>query len=292
MIYVKLFATAVFWGGTFIAGRVIVRQVDPFSAAFLRFAVAAFFLLMFCRYREGRFPVAKRRQILPLFFLSATGILFYNMFFFMGLKHIEAGRAAIVVANNPICIALLSAYFFKDRLTPQKITGIVLSVSGALIVILRGDLAGIFQGGFGRGEFYIFLCVISWSAFSLIGKSVLKGLSPLVSVTYASLFGLLLLLPLAAMEGVFHHIRGYTSTEWLGIFYLGFFGTVLGFVWYYEGIQRIGPTKASIFINFVPISAIVLAFFILGEQLTLSLLSGTILVSFGVYLTNTAGSRL
>ena len=62
-------------------------------------------------------------------------------------------------------------------------------------------------------------------------------------------------------------------------------------MWYYEGLVRIGPTKASLFINFVPVSAILLAFFILGEPLTVSLGVGTILVSFGVYLTNVASLR-
>jgi drug/metabolite transporter (DMT)-like permease len=72
----------------------------------------------------------------------------------------------------------------------------------------------------------------------------------------------------------------------LALFYLGFFGTVLGFVWYYQGIQHIGAIKASVFINFVPISAIVLSFFILREPLTGSLLLGTAMVLVGVYLTN------
>jgi len=75
-------------------------------------------------------------------------------------------------------------------------------------------------------------------------------------------------------------------TAWLSLFYLGFFGTVIGFVWYYEGIKALGPTKASLFINFVPISAVLLAFLILDEPITPSLLVGTILVSSGVYLTN------
>jgi drug/metabolite transporter (DMT)-like permease len=83
----------------------------------------------------------------------------------------------------------------------------------------------------------------------------------------------------------------YSKMEWLSLLYLGIFGTVLGFVWYYEGIKAIGPMKASQFINFVPISAIVLAFLILGEPVTPSLLVGTILVCSGVYLTNRASMQ-
>jgi drug/metabolite transporter (DMT)-like permease len=74
--------------------------------------------------------------------------------------------------------------------------------------------------------------------------------------------------------------------EWANIFYLGFFGTVMGFLWYYQGIREIGPTRAGLFINFVPISAILLAFLFLEEPVTISLLIGTLLVSSGVYLTN------
>jgi drug/metabolite transporter (DMT)-like permease len=82
------------------------------------------------------------------------------------------------------------------------------------------------------------------------------------------------------------NFRHYFLVDWVSMFYLGFFGTVIGFVWYYEGIKKIGPMKASLFINFVPISAVVMAFFILDEPITLSLLVGTLLVCSGVYLTN------
>jgi len=81
-------------------------------------------------------------------------------------------------------------------------------------------------------------------------------------------------------------MKYYMTSEWISIFYLGFFGTVLGFVWYYEGIKKIGPTRAGLFINFVPVTAIILAFLILKEPLTLSLLVGALFVCSGVYLTN------
>ena len=78
----------------------------------------------------------------------------------------------------------------------------------------------------------------------------------------------------------------YSLADWTSILFLGVFGTVLGFVWYYEGIRKIGPTKAGQFINFVPISAVLLAFLILGEPITWSLLTGGLFVISGVYLTN------
>jgi drug/metabolite transporter (DMT)-like permease len=285
LIYVKLLLTAVFWGGTFVAGRSLVQDVGPFSAAFFRFAIASVFLVGLTWKIEGKLPVLKRAQVLPVLLLGATGVFSYNLFFFKGLKLITAGRAAIIVANNPVFIALLSAFIFKEKLNVIKAAGITLSVSGAMVAISRGNLGEVLQGNLGWGEFYIFLCVASWVAFSLLGKAVMSGLSPLASVTYSSITGTVLLCVPAYREGLTDCIY-YSLSDWWDIFYLGFFGTVLGFVWFYEGINQIGPTKAGLFINFVPISAILSAYLILDEPLTVSLLIGTILVTSGVYLTN------
>ncbi|HOP47379.1 MAG TPA: DMT family transporter [Desulfobacteraceae bacterium] len=286
VIYLKLLLTAFFWGGTFIAGRIVADNVGPFSASFLRFVVASVILLIINYKIEGRMPRLERRHWLPVIFLGLTGVCLYNIFFFSGLKMIDAGRAALIIALNPIAIALLSAYFFKEKLGLTRIVGILLSITGAMVVITDGNLSEIFSGSLGLGETFIFGCVLSWSAFSLIGKSITANLSPLVSISYASVAGTIGLLIPAIYEGLLKDLWKYTCSEWVSIIYLGLFGTAIGFVWYYEGIKRMGPAAASQFINFVPISAVVLAFLILGEPITASLLIGLILVSSGVYIVN------
>jgi len=286
LIYIKLFFTAAFWGGTFIAGKILAQTVGPFSASFLRFLTASFFLILITWKIEGSFPAIRKKQIFPLIFLGLTGVFAYNVFFFKGLRLIEAGRASIIIANNPIFITLLSALIFREKLTLLKFTGVLISVTGAVIVISKGDFIGIVNGGIGLGEFLIFCCVLSWVCYSLIGKAVMTDLSPLVSVTYSAIIGTACLFIPALFEGMQNDMKNYTVSDWISIFYLGFFGTVLGFVWYYEGIKKIGAMRASLFINFVPVTAIILAFFILKEPITLSLLIGTILVCFGVYMTN------
>jgi drug/metabolite transporter (DMT)-like permease len=286
-VYIKLFLTAVFWGGTFIAGRVVAKDVGPFAASFLRFAIASIFLLFITLKIEGKLPILKKEQIIPVLLLGMTGVFAYNIFFFKGLKIIEAGRASLIIANNPIFITLFASYFFKEKLNPIKVTGIVISVIGAIIVISRGNFIELLNGNVGWGELYIFCCVLTWVAYTLIGKAIMTDLSPLVSVSYSSVVGAVALFVPAYFEGVMWNLVHYSTKDWFGIFYLGFFGTVLGFVWYYQGIKIIGPMKAGQFINFVPISAVLLAFFMLGESITLSLLVGTIFVISGVYLTNT-----
>ena len=289
-IRIKLFLTAIFWGGTFIAGRVVTKHMGPFSAAFLRFFIASVFLVAFTWKTERKIPLLTQRQMLFLTLLGLSGIFAYNYFFFSGLKSVHAGRAAIIIANNPIFISLFSVIIFREKVTSLKVMGILLSVSGAIWALSRGDLE-LITGQFGLGEFYIFMCVVSFVVYTMIGKAVMVNLSPLVSVTYSSVIGTLLLVFPATQEGMWGQLAGFNMTAWLNVFYLGFFGTVLGFIWYYEGIKNLGPMKASIFINFVPISAIILSYFILKEPITVSLFGGAILVIMGVYLTNVSRIR-
>lgn len=276
---------AVFWGGTFIAGRSVAQQIGPFSAAFLRFVVASACLLMIVSSRRQRIQPPQAKHLLPLTLLGLTGVFSYNYFFFRGLQLIEAGRAAIIIATNPVFIALFATIIFKERMTALRACGISLSVLGAMVVITRGRPAMILTGGLGWGEVFIFCCVASWVTYSLLGKAVLADLSPLTAVTCSSVIGALFLFFPAVAEGLLKDWP-YSISVWGSVAYLGVFGTVVGFVWFYQGIQQIGPTRAGLFINFVPISAVLLAFLILKEPITWSLVVGVVLVSGGVYLTN------
>ena len=286
MIYLKLLLTTVFWGGAFIAGRFVSQNVGPFSIAFLRFAIASAFLLLLTWKIEGRLVPLKMSQLLPVVLLGLTGVFAYNAMFFKGLQTIEASRAALIIATCPIFITIASAIFFREKINLSKVLGIIISVFGAIIVISRGHPLKMFDRNLGVGELYIFCCVLSWVAYSLIGKTVMKALSPLVAVSYSAVIGTVALSVPALFEGLIRNIGHHSALAWLSILYLGIFATVIGFVWYYEGVKRIGPVKSGLFINFVPIFAILLAFLILGEEITLSLAIGGVLVFSGVYLTN------
>ncbi|MBF0259244.1 MAG: DMT family transporter, partial [Desulfamplus sp.] len=123
-------------------------------------------------------------------------------------------------------------------------------------------------------------------AYSLIGKQVMGELSPLVSVCYSSVAGTVMLFFPAAIYGNFDEVFSYSGMDWFSLFYLAFFGTVIGFLWYYEGIKEIGAMKSSVFINFVPVSAIVFSYLMLNEPVGKSLLIGAVLVISGVFSTN------
>lgn len=286
LIYLKLFLTAVLWGGTFVAGRIVAQEVEPAAGSFLRFAVASLLLVAMIWQVEGRLPIPSRKQMIPLLLLGMTGVAAYNIFFFLGLKIIPASRASLIVATNPVFIALGSALLFKDHLTSKRIAGIALCLTGAVIVISRGDIMALLSQGVGTGETFILGCIVSWVSYSLIGRGVLKEISPLVAVAYACLIGTIILAVPAVLEGMIPALTGYSLTSWLGILFLGILGTVVAFIWYYEGIKALGPTRAAVFINFVPVSGVLLGWLILDETINISLVLGALLVIGGAWLTN------
>ncbi len=289
LVYLKLLATMLFWGGTFIAGRLVAGVVPPLPAAFLRFAIASVLLLILLYRLEGGLPRLDRRQLGAVTLLGLTGVFGYNVFFFTGLQTVSASRAALIIALNPVGIALFSALFGGERLTRRRALGIAISVSGALLVISNGHLAGLLAGALGSGELALLGCVLCWALYSVLGRRAMRGLSPLAAVTCSSLAGTLLLAPLALAKGVVSGAAGYGLHAWLSLAYLALFGTVLGFLWYYQAIHRLGAVRSGVFINFVPVCAVVLGFLLLDEALSATLLQGGALVIVGAWLTNRSG---
>lgn len=292
LITIKLFITAVIWGGTFIAGRVLGPEISPFSASFLRFVSANVCLVSFFLWRERRIPHFTPGLTLLVLGLGATGVFGYNAFFLWGLKHVPAGRAAIIVAGNPVFIALFSRLLFKEPLTRLKLLGICTCVTGASLVIGHGNPLGLFTGGMGLGELSIAGALFCWVAYSLLGKQVMGRLTPLAAVTFSCLAGMLMLLPPALNEGLLTQMAGLSVKGWMAVLYLGIFGTALGFVWFYDGIREIGASRAAVFINFVPVSAAAMGAWLLGEPVDASLLAGGALVLAGVALTNRPAKSL
>jgi len=285
-IYILLITSMALWGGTWVAGRVLAQSINPMSAAFLRFFVASVILVIMCWRSEGRMPGLKRNQILPVMFLGLTGVFFYSFFFFTGLQTIAAGRAALIVACIPVCISVISALFYKEKFGPVRVIGALTSLVGVSVVIADGNPLALLSGGVSRGDFMILGCVASWTAYSLGGRAVMKTLPPLTAVAWSSIFGTVMLLPAAFMDGLMGDIARARPLDWACIVYLGALATALAYFWYYQAISVIGASRSGIFINTVPVFAVIMGFLILGEPIHLSLVAGGLLVVTGVYLTN------
>ncbi len=287
-IYVLLVSSMILWGGTWVAGRVLAQSISPMSAAFLRYIFASGFLFILCWREHKGFPWLGREHILPTIFLGATGVFAYSYFFFTGLQTVPASRAALIVSCIPVCMSAASALFFKERFGPVRILGTITSLVGVSVVVADGNPLQLFAGGVNKGDLFILGCVASWTAYSLGGKLVMKKLDPLMAVCWSCFFGMLLLMPAALASGFSVDLAACRPVDWFCVVFLGVLATGFAYYWYYKAILTIGPSRAGVFINLVPVFAIVMAYFLLGERIHLSLLAGGLMVVSGVYLHNRA----
>lgn len=290
-IYVKLALVAAFWGGTFIAGRILAQAVPRMTAATGRFAIAVALLLVLAWKLEGGLPRLTRSQLFATAGLGLTGIFLYNVCFFGALSRMPAGRAALFIALNPIVTALASAVVLRERLSATRWLGIAIAFLGAAVVITRGDPVAALHDirqSIGLGELLMFCGISSWAAYTILGRFALRGLTPIAATTWSAMWGLAFLACGAALELPSLDGSKFTWQVWLSMAYLGVFGTVIGFVWYNEGVKAIGPSRTAIFNNLVPMFGVVFAAAILGESVLVSMVVGGVLALAGVTLTNRA----
>ena len=289
-VYLKLVLTTFFWGGTFVAARFAVGEAPPFFAASCRFIIAAACLIPLAAWqsrKEGRgFPVPSNlRQLAGLFSLGLTGVFLYNAVFFTGLKLTTASNGALIVAINPLLTAVLSALWLREKVSPSQAAGLLLSLFGVALVIARGSLGIVTSLSFNRGDLIMLGAPLCWALYSILGKKVLARFTPLAATAYAACFGAALLVPAALLEhtAIGGPLPGFSWLGWLAILQLALLGTVVGFVWWYEGVQKIGTARAAAFVNLVPLFGAVLAALILGERLVAAQFWGGFLVIVGVY---------
>ncbi len=285
-LYLRLVLMAGFWGGQFIAGRVVAPLLPHFTTGALRFVVACAGLLALCVWREGGLPRPTRGQWPALVALGVAGIFCYNAFFFAGLERIPAGRGALIMALMPAATSVGTWLFFGERMNLARALGIAISLAGVAVVLSHGDLASLLHGAFGAGEAMMVGGVLSWTAYTLIGRTGPKGLSPLATTAWAALVGTVLLAAAALFEAPWSRVPTLSGEGWIAIFYLGLFGTVLAFLWYLEGVRAIGGPRTAVFINLVPVFAVAIAAVALREPVYVSMVVGGLMVIAGVMLTN------
>jgi drug/metabolite transporter (DMT)-like permease len=271
------------WGSAFIAGKFAVQSFEPATVAFLRFFGAAILLfpLMWVMEKDRKKPTLKDHGLFVL--LGLTGIALYNICFFLATKHAPVIKSSLFIASNPVLIVLLSGLFLKEKITRNSIIGMAIALTGVVFIITDGHVLTLFQYGFEPIDFVLLGAVVSWAIYSVVGKVVLKKFSSVESTTYAVAYGTLFLLPFALAETSWLDVQEASLTTWAAIAHMSIFVTVVSFVMYYNGIKEVGAAKASIFINVMPVSAVIMATIFLGETFTLAHGIGAGFVLTGVY---------
>jgi drug/metabolite transporter (DMT)-like permease len=289
LTYCKLVAVTMIWGGTFVAGRYLADQVNPLLAASLRFILASLALLLFMAF--ARTPLARPslRQLAQLAVLGFFGIFFYNLCFFYGLQYINASRASLIVALNPAVIGVASWLLFKEHLSRTQVIGIALCLGGAATVIVSRN-PQLLQAGPSswRGDLLILGCVVAWGIYSVFSRGLNASLGPLQTVTWSVLLGTVMLTVTTALSGHFtvERISSVDLSQWWSLLYLGVLGSALAYIGYYDGLRRIGATRAGVFIALNPLTAVFCGAVLLNEQLTTPMLAGGAVILLGIYLCN------
>ena len=282
MIYFKLILVALFWGGTLIATRIAAQTFEPFMGASIRYLIACALLLPMAWKTNRNFLQVNRNQFWQLCLLGFSGIFAYNFFFFKGLKLVPASHGALLVALNPMMVMLFSAWRYGEKLKRVRILGMIISLMGVVFVISRGQPLNLFSS-FQWGDAFMLGCPVAWAIYTIAGKDALKTTTPLQASAWAALSGCIMLLLFAGTETYPEFVPGKV---WVALSYLGIIGTVLAFVWYYEGVIKLGVTRTAVFNNLVPVFALILSVVILHEQVYVYTYVGALLVIGGVVIIN------
>ena len=287
-IHAQLLGMALIWGAAWSWGRIVAQAMPPLTAATLRFLISAVALLFWLYHRDRlRALVAlTRRQWAGLALAAVCGVSGYAIFFMLGLRHIGAGRAAVIFSINPALTMLGAAWLFRERLNRRILCGMMLAVGGSLVVAARGNPL-LLLSALGTGEYLIFGCVFCWVSYSLIGRRVLTGIDALTATTATAVIGGAMLLAVSlAAEGTaaWTRLAHVAPSVWAIMLALAFGATLLAYLWYFEGIAALGAGNAAAYMTLIPVFAVLIAALWLHEPLTLSLVAGGALTVCGMVL--------
>ncbi|WP_227936096.1 DMT family transporter [Alkalihalobacillus deserti] len=270
-----------FWAGNYVFGKYIVTELSPVWITFSRWVLALFVLLPMAIIVEKPIWQDVKKAWRPLLLLGVLGIVGYNLLLYSALGYTSPTNAALISAVNPGLIVLFSVLLLKESLSKIQIVGLFISLFGALIILTRGNLLGIFQISFNQGDLLMVGAVIVWTFYSIIGKRLL--IPPITATAVSTLLAMVILAPFALWEGFY--FSEVSQLSLYGILYMFLFSSVCSFVFWNISVKKLGASQAGIFLNLIPVFTALISL-VLGETIKTEQLVGGLLVFLGVYLTS------
>lgn len=275
-----LLITVFFWGTSFIFVKIGLEEVPPVTLAFLRFAIAIPLLFLLMRRPPDQPQSNEKKEWGPLLFLGLTGVTLYHLFQNVGMGYTSASESSVIIASNPVFIALFSRILLGERLSKAKASGILIAFSGVVLVVLR-DGASFGSPSF-LGDLICLGSVFSWVAYSLYTKKRLLRSSPIEITAYSTLFGMIFLAPIAlATEGFAVPVL---PSSWLSLVMLGVLSSAVGYLLWNRALSEVTASEAGSYLFLIPVMASVFAFIFLGERLDGLFFIGSALVILGLLL--------
>lgn len=283
--YLFLVITAIIYASNILVGKAI-NELPPNTIAFFRVFIAFLIMLPIGWKQAVRHRVVFQKEWKPLLALALTGVAFFNTFIYAALQYTSATNVSIMEASIPVVTIVFSMLFLKERLFGMQWLGVILSVVGAIWVITEGSWQVIRNLAFNIGDIIMIGAVLIWVFYSILVKYHMHKFPVYGSLLVMFIIANIVLFPIALIEWIVAGFPPVFETEhMLGLFYLGIFPSVIALILWNKGVEAVGPSQASIFLNFIPVFTIVGAVLFLDESVGLAQIVGAVVVIVGVLLT-------
>ena len=284
--YVALLLIASLWGTFPATSKLALTDLPPTLLTAIRCAIAAT-LLSVLVLRSG-FDAAREltpEAIRAFLVLGVCGFVISTHLSYWGIYTTSAANAAILQATAPVMVALGARAYLGERMRVRQRLGVGVSMLGVLLVVTEGRLAELAPGALRLGDFLTLLALVGWTVYTVYGKRVLAGHSPVLTTTAAYVCGTLVMLPLAVVTApLTPRPRLGSALAWIVLLYHAIPGAV-AHLWWYAAVERVGPSRAAIFMNVTPVVGIAMAALLVGETIGPWQIGGAALVLLGVALT-------
>ena len=278
--YLSLLIIMIFWGMNVPLVKILVENLSPVTMTAFRVMTAGLTVfLILAIFKLVRLPTKREAKYIIL--TTLLNVVCHHYFLSLGLKGTTGTNAGIILGAGPVLTALIATVLLKKKTSLQRWTGFILGGAGVAITILVGS-NGISE--INIGDIYVFLSILT-QAFSFILISKLaKTLDPRLLTGYMLVLGALILfiIGLVTEPGAIREFATLSGEMWLAFFISAIIATALGHMSYNFIIGKIGPSEASIFLNFTPFFALIGSVFMLGEKVTIFHSIGLLLIIVGV----------
>lgn len=278
----SLFAVTIAWGGAFVGIKVLVEDLGYIDLTIARFVFTSILLAGVFPFFKPEAPI-QRRDWPVLAILGALGVGGYHLSINYGELTVSAGVASLIVSSVPVMVALLAPVFIGERLTRRRGLGVTVALGGVVLLTLLGTPGAQLEVGSVLGAAVTTLAPLAWAFNTVLSKPLAGriGATPLTIIMV--LLGTAMLLPLGGPRTI-ARLGALDVAGWLWLAYLVIPCTVGGYLAWFWALRQLDATRTAAFVYLVPLWALIWAWAVLGERLTVWTALGGALVLGGVYL--------
>jgi len=282
----KAFLAITFWGASFVATKIALRDVSPLTVITLRFGLGMVALVRIVAARR-QFALPRKSDLGWLIFLGLNGITVHQLLQANGLVTTSATNSGWLLALTPVFTALLAWLILREPFGRLKVLGLALATCGAFLVISRGQLSrGLLNIPATPGDFLMLVSSPNWALFTVLSKRIVSRMSPALMVTYVMAFGWLAILPLFLGARGWLELPRLTAAGWSGILFLGILCSGAAYVFWYDALDAAGASQVAAFLYIEPIVTVIVASALIGEKATWATWIGGAVILIGVWLVN------